>query len=443
MGCCCKKSVGGELMITPDYLNEIIEGTEAIVTKVQAKILNKICKRIISSFNANEENIIIPSTIKNMHQLMDLGMTQKEIQEYVEKSLPAIEKEVKKAFLQSAQEISNHNTDIAVEIIKKEGFDIEIPQFEDVGLPKESSQLNMTATEIRKLEQIYNSTNKTVKNLCKTMPASGLNLYIQACNNAFTEIQSGISPNTAIIDAIHQVSSNGLQVVSYDSGHVDRAEVAIARAVRTGVNKANSEIVLTRCAEMGVNYVRVSQHFGARVTKQEDFTNHAWWQGKVYSLDWNKEQLKGYNGSIGNDEHGFKWLKRLKKYLSGLNKPKYPDFVDVCGYGDIRGCAGINCRHTFSPFYPDMMEEPKQQYDEEENAKRYEQTQKQRSMERSVRRTKQELVDLGGLDTEEAEQRKLLLKNKLKKQERALLDYCKEHDLKVQNFRTEIGVRNY
>lgn len=323
----------GTEMITPDYLNEIIEGTEYAVRKAESTILNKICKRIVASFNANEENIIIPSTITQMHQLMDLGMTQQEIQEVVTKSLPSIQKEVREAFLRSAHEISDYNTDIAKEIIEKEGFDIEIPQYESVGLPKESAFLNMTASEIRTLEQIYSKTNRTVTNMCKSFPVAGSNLYMSACDDAFTKIQSGLNPNTAIIDAIHQVSTDGLKIVSYDSGHVDRSEVAVARAVRSGINKANAEIVLTRCAEMGVGFVRVSEHYGARVTKQEDFTNHAHWQGKVYSLNWNSSIFKEKKVDKENrkqlEDSGFGWLNELRDKLEEKKTPLIENKKDV------------------------------------------------------------------------------------------------------------------
>lgn len=37
---------------------------------------------------------------------------------------------------------------------------------------------------------------------------------------------------------------------------------------------------------------------------------------------------------------------------------EYPDFVDECGYGDVQGIGGANCRqrHSFWPFIPDVME---------------------------------------------------------------------------------------
>lgn len=82
---------------------------------------------------------------------------------------------------------------------------------------------------------------------------------------------------------------------------------------------------------------------------------------------------------------------------------KYPDFIQSTGYGTGEGLCGWNCRHSFHPFFPGI-DEPS--YTEEElqnidpppveyNGKKltyYEQTQKQRSMETAMRKTKRDII---------------------------------------------------
>ena len=111
------------------------------------------------------------------------------------------------------------------------------------------------------------------------MPLAGQQTYIDACNKAYYDVQNGIDLNTAIVNAIKDVSAQGITTVQYN-GRNDSVEVAIARAVRSGVNHAACESSLIRCNELGANFVRVSQHLGARVTPFNDYTNHSWWQGK-------------------------------------------------------------------------------------------------------------------------------------------------------------------
>lgn len=77
----------------------------------------------------------------------------------------------------------------------------------------------------------------------------------------------------------------------------------------------------------------------------------------------------------------------------------YPDFVSTCGYGDVQGICGANCRHNFHPFIPGVMEPT---YSKEQLANidkppfeyegkaytTYQATQKQRQIETSIRHWK-------------------------------------------------------
>ncbi len=430
-------------MITPEFLNEIIKGTEKNVSELQEYLIVDICKHIVGTFTNNEDKIFMPSTINQMHKLMDSGMVLDDIQKQIEKRLPSLKREIRNAFLISAQEISDHNTEIAKEIVDSidnngNPVQIEIPEFEKVGLPKETSQLNMTPTEVRKLEQIYTSTNKTVTNLTKTLPSACETKYIELCDKAFMKAQSGVSIDKAIQEAIREASEQGLHIVNYDSGHKDTIEVAIARAVRSGINKANAEIVLTRCGEMGINYVLVSEHLGARVTKYNDYTNHSLWQGQVYKLDWNKSVLKGFKPNEA-DYKGFKWLKDIKNLIQKFKDRNYPDFVTTCGYGELLGICGVNCRHTFSAFYPNIQEKPKRMVDAEENKKRYEQEQHLRAMERAYRKKKTELEALknSGLKGKDVDKRIDELTAKTKQLEKDILIFSRTNKLPSANWRKQ------
>ena len=50
--------------------------------------------------------------------------------------------------------------------------------------------------------------------------------------------------------------------------------------------------------------------------------------------------------------------------------------------------AGIDCRHTFIPFNPETMTNNLKQYKLEENKEMYEKHQKQRYIERNIRKYK-------------------------------------------------------
>ena len=78
---------------------------------------------------------------------------------------------------------------------------------------------------------------------------------------------------------------------------------------------------------------------------------------------------------------------------------EYPDFESSCGYGSVTGILGANCRHNYTPFVPGVMERtytdeqlknidpPAFEY-EGKKYSHYEATQKQREIERTVRKWK-------------------------------------------------------
>ena len=79
----------------------------------------------------------------------------------------------------------------------------------------------------------------------------------------------------------------------------------------------------------------------------------------------------------------------------------YPDFEESCGYGDVTGIGGPNCRHWFNPFIEGVSERT---YTDEQLANidpppfeyegrtytAYQATQKQRQIENTVRKLKRE-----------------------------------------------------
>ena len=88
----------------------------------------------------------------------------------------------------------------------------------------------------------------------------------------------------------------------------------------------------------------------------------------------------------------------------------YPDFIEETGYGTAEGLGGVNCRHSFFPFFPGISERvytekelenidpPDFEY-EGKIYTAYDATQKQRQIERNIRATKRKLIacDSAGL----------------------------------------------
>ena len=236
----------------------------------------------------------------------------------------------------------------------------------------------------RMISEMSKDTTGTFKNLTKSMGFKGAysfvtlqNAYIRYLDKAVIKMASGtFSFDRAVEDAVREMAHSGLRSVDYASGRTYQLDTAARMCVRTSCHQLSAKLSMHNCEKMGTDLVEVTAHWGAR-------PEHAIWQGKIYSR-------------------------------SGKNK-KYPPFSE-CHYGAVNGLCGVNCRHTFYPFFEGISEPTK--WDKEPDPKEYngrtykyyDMTQKQRQMERGIRATKREIeaqkAISGNVDALEAQKRK-------------------------------------
>lgn len=419
-------------MITPDRLNEITAASEEALASFNSALCDKIAARVQATFKRDGEASLNPSSVNDIHKMMVAGMVAEDIQKEIAKRIPFLDEEVEKAFKNSAKEIGASLNDASVKLANANGV-------------KASVNADLTTHEQKLLEADYRLTKGTMHNLTRTTVTAGQEAFIKACDDAMFQVQRGVSLDKAITDAIKKMAQAGITTVDYKSGRKDRVEVALARAIRTGINKANADLTLQRCAELGVSYVRVSQHVGARVTNNDDYTNHSWWQGQVYKVDWSKPEFAQYSPNIPEkDKQNWGWLGKLREKTRDLYlESTYKDFVEVCGFGKLLGICGINCRHTFSPFFVGINENTDKHINEAENEKRYKETQTQRAYERNIRAIKREISALENLSIHTEDDIKDIgsLKRDLAFFRKKYKEYIKEHNLSEAGWRTDTPVK--
>lgn len=381
-------------MLTPEYLLRISEGGEEIAEELHNAIIEKIIKRIMARLDRGDNYILTPQDKWQIQVLEDAGFL-----------LEDIKKELARATDLMQEEIAQAMEDAGVKTLE---YDHSV--YEAAGL--HPAPLEMSPHLIRIMKRNFEETLGEWENFTRTTADAAQQSFIKACDNAYNQVLTGsVSYSEALKDVINQIVSDGVEVV-YPTGHTDSIETATLRCIRTGVSQATAQVTEARMEEMGWDIVLVSAHLGARVTDVENYTNHYWWQGKFYSRS-------------GKDE-------------------RFPPY-SVCGEGDVQGIHGANCRHSHGP--GDGEFNPYEHYDSEENQKEYELQQRQRTLERRIRKTKRETmgkrVAVENAKTDEARKKLEREYQKsaalLQKQNKAYNEFCEENGLKKLRERITIA----
>ena len=250
-------------MLSPDYILRISEGGEAIAEQLHQDIIKRIVERIALRLSRCEDYILTSLDKWQIEVLRDSGYLREDIEKEIAKYTGLMQKEIAEAM-----------EDAGVTAL---GYDDAV--YKAAGLSP--VPLEKSPYLIRLMQRNYEATVGEWVNFTRTTADACQQAFIQACDTAYNQVSSGaIGYAQAYREAIDGLIEHGA-MVTYPSGHTDTIETATLRCIRTGIAQATAQITTARMKEMGVNLVLVSSHMGAR-------PEHAEWQGKVYSVNWDK-----------------------------------------------------------------------------------------------------------------------------------------------------------
>ncbi len=347
---------------TPELLDALPEELAERFRSLEAVLLEEICSRLRIADDLNQV------TVEDIRALRAHGISLEEIRRAIQETEAASSQRLNALF----EEVAARNQAYYAAMV--DIAQVTRPAFwvgpEDVEAIRRQTQEEFTNITQSMGFQVGRGPQK------RLLPPG--RAYQWALDNAEMQVMSGaISYSQAIYTATKQLADSGLRVVSYASGHHDQVDVAVRRAVLTGVNQVNQKYREQSMEYLGTELVEVTAHRGARdVDGPNGWENHKKWQGRVYRWD------------------------KYKKPSQGATPP-YPDFVTTCGLGSVTGIGGANCRHSFWPFIEGVSErayteaeleniDPPPFQFEGKTYTRYEATQKQRMIERTVRKLKRE-----------------------------------------------------
>ena len=395
-------------MLKPEYFNDKADRMIELYRQLEDYIFKDIAYRLLKSQSVSG------TADRLIWKLEQMGESRAEIMNKLFK-LTGLSKRELKELLQDAV-IASWNDDLST--------------FNQIGINIANPLENQAVMSVMNAE--YQKCQGELDNLTRTTMNQAQVDLTRMLDEAEMRVASGVqSYSSAVCEILDNYAKKGM-VVEYPTGTHRSLEAAVRCCVVTSMNQTSAQITNQYILEGGIEYVLVSAHLGARIQQpgQPYLAGHENWQGKVY-------RIRG-------------------------SEPGYPNLLEMTGY-DIGengagkvvnplGLHGYNCRHSHQPWdkalkNPYVDENGKSTIDTEESRKLYQNQQKQRAMERSIRATKRRLlmkqqeIDLAAeTDVKEILQNDYdKLAYKLREQNKAYNEFCTENDLQKQSDRLKVA----
>lgn len=395
-------------MLEPDYFNDKADRMLEIYRQLENFILQDIAERLLKAQSVSGTADWL------LWKLQQMGESRTEILKKLSELTGLSRKELK-ALLQDAVITS-----------WKDDFDT----FSQLGMQITNPLENAAVRSVMDAE--YKKCQGELENLTRTTINQAPRDLIKMLDEAEIRVASGVqSYSSAICDILDAYAQGGL-VVEYPTGTRRTLEAAVRMCVITSMNQTSAQITNQYIIEAQCEYVLVSAHPGARIQPpgQPYLAGHENWQGKVYR--------------IRGSEPGYPNLREMTGYD-----------IDENGNGivvNMLGLHGYGCRHSHTGWNKNLKNRYEDEngnpvIDREESRQIYKNQQKQRRMERAIRKTKRELlVKQQEIDmVMEPEIKEQLQKDydrlsyKFRQQNAAYNNFCVENNLRRESDRLKVA----
>ena len=329
-------------MLTPDQIAALRDMSGQIIDPIVDFLIEDIARRV------SEAGQLTGTAAYQVWQAQKLGLSQKELKKELQKRLKVSQAQVEQLLTQAAE--TGYNFDVS----RFPTVDA-LPFAENTGL-----QQILDATVKLAQDDLTNVTQTigfiTPDGKCEELTKA----YRKTCDFAFQKVATGAQDYvSAIRDATRHLAEKGIRTIDYDSGVHTSLEAAVRRNIMGGLGLMNEQITQQNHDDLGCDGWEISAHMGSA-------PDHEPIQGKQFS-----------------DAAYTRLNNSLVRRIGTLN----------CGHSAMPIIMGVN-----SPQYTvEELEEFRRQNEagidfEGKHYTLYEATQRQRSLERSIRKTKRKIL---------------------------------------------------
>lgn len=397
-------------MLRPDYFYGKTDKLVEMYQDLENWIISDIATRLIKSGELSG------TADRELWKLQQMGLHNTEIVKRISEMSGKSRNEVRRLLRDSVMTSFSDDKEVLTQI---SASDIISPLKNNMAILAMNAELIKTSGELDNLTKT--TINQTQKDL--------LNML----NEVDYRVASGMqSYSSAVCEVLDRYAESGV-MVEYPAGTKRSLEAAVRCCIVTSMNQTAAQVTNVYIAQNKIEYVLVSAHPGARYDKNDPtgISSHNHWQGKAYKI-------------IGSE-------------------PGFPNLLESTGYTidpktgtgtvvNLLGLHGYNCRHSHGPWRKDMVnkyldENGNVNINADESQKLYDLQQKQRLLEREIRKTKREIMTkkqeldmIAETDVKEILQPQYdKLAYKLRMQNKRLQSFCKNNDLQLQGDRTKVS----
>ena len=329
-------------MLTTDQIDALGDKAMQLITPVTDFLIEDIARRI------SEAGQLTATASYQVWRAQQLGLSQKEIKKRLKKLLRVSSDKLEQLLTQAAE--TGYNFDIR-----------NLPTEAAIPFAENSAIQQIVSAAVQLAKDDLSNITQTIGFVTANGKAFGLtDAYNQACDLAFMKVSTGAQDyNSAIREATKNLADKGIVTINYESGVHTSLEAAVRRNVMGGLGLMQEQISKQNHDDFGCDGWEISAHAASA-------PDHEPIQGRQYS-DAEYEKL---NNS-------------LVRRIGTLN----------CGHSAFPIIMGVD-----SPQYtPEELEEMRRDNEngvdyEGRQYTMYEATQRQRKLERAIRKQKRRIL---------------------------------------------------
>lgn len=329
-------------MLTADQIEAIGDQAQQLLSPVVEYLIEDIAKRI------SEAGQITSTASYQTWRLQQLGVSQRHLKKELHKRLKVSHRDLRRLLQQSAEA----------------GYDFDIrkhPYVQALSFRENAVIQNIVSAAVQLAEDDLTNITQTIGFIGPDGQARELtDAYRQACDFAFKKVSTGAQDYaSAIRQATRNLSEKGIVTIDYDSGVHTSLEAAVRRSVMGGLGLMQEQISRQNHDDFGCDGWEISAHAASA-------PDHEPIQGKQYS----DAEYENLNNSLVRRIGTLNCGHSAFPIILGVDSPQYTlEELDEMRLDNENG-VGYKGRHYTM----------------------YEATQRQRKLERAIRKQKRRIL---------------------------------------------------